>query len=699
MLDGNARMNLATFVSTWMEPQAEKLMAECLDKNMIDKDEYPQTAELEMRCVNILSRLWHAPDAAEAVGCSTTGSSEAAMLGGLALKRLWQHRRKADGKPVDRPNIVMGINVQVCWEKFANYWDVEMRLVPMEGNRFTLSAEEAVKLCDENTIGVVAILGSTFDGAYEPIAEICAALDELQERTGLDIPVHVDGASGAFVAPFADPDLVWDFRLPRVASINASGHKYGLVYPGVGWIIWRDAAALPEDLIFWVNYLGDNMPTFALNFSRPGAQVVAQYYNFLRLGFEGYRKVQLYSRAVATRLSAQIAEIGPFELITKGDELPVFAFKLKDEITNYTVFDVSNALARAGLAAAGVHVPGQPHRPRGAARRREAGLHPRHGRPAGEGHPSGSCRIYRRSRRRCGTHELVRVPPLRAPPTRLGRACRQAPARSPRKARGRSSRASVYEIDGIEREWDSRTYRKRGRLDATGVPGWCTRVVVDRGAVHGRLGVLRDRCSSRLCVPRRRRRHRSHVFRWLDLLHERRLPPVPRGRQYGGRAGSWAKPPPTRLVGAAPNRLACNRDSTRRHRLLQHQHVAGDDRELRRGTGEPALVAPRCTRLRLLSRRELARIRRGRTRLAVLAPGRPRLADRSPQPGRIDLLRVLGDRRLRRPLDRELLNAALANVGTLLGAIGFFIGAMLLLPEATKSIVSCDPLVGCRDRD
>ena len=348
MLDGNARMNLATFVTTWMEPQAERLMAECLDKNMIDKDEYPQTAELEMRCVNILSRLWHAPDAGDAAGCSTTGSSEAAMLGGLALKRRWQHRRAAAGEPADKPNLVMGINVQVCWEKFANYWDVEMRLVPMEGDRFHLSAEEAVKLCDENTIGVVAVLGSTFDGSYEPVQEICAALDELQERTGLDVPVHVDGASGAFVAPFADPDLVWDFRLARVASINASGHKYGLVYPGVGWIVWRDAAALPEDLIFWVNYLGDNMPTFALNFSRPGAQVVAQYYAFLRLGFDGFRKVQLYSRAVATRLAGRIAELEPFELITKGDELPVFAFKVKDDVDNFTVFDVSNAVRERG---------------------------------------------------------------------------------------------------------------------------------------------------------------------------------------------------------------------------------------------------------------------------------------------------------------------------------------------------------------
>jgi glutamate decarboxylase len=348
MLDGNARLNLATFVTTWAEPQAERLMAECLDKNMIDKDEYPNTAELEERCVNILSLLWHAPEADQATGCSTTGSSEAAMLGGLALKRRWQKARRAAGKPPAQPNIVMGINVQICWEKFANYWDVEMRLVPMEGNRFHLSAEEAVKYCDENTIGVVAVLGSTYDGSYEPVAEICAALDDYQARTGIDVPVHVDAASGGFVAPFIDPDLVWDFQLPRVASINTSGHKYGLVYPGVGWAIWRDAAALPEDLIFWCNYLGDNMPTFALNFSRPGAQVVMQYYNFLRLGFEGYRAVQQYARDVATRLSGHIAELGPFELLTRGDELPVMAFKLRDDIDNYTVFDVSNALRERG---------------------------------------------------------------------------------------------------------------------------------------------------------------------------------------------------------------------------------------------------------------------------------------------------------------------------------------------------------------
>ncbi len=348
MLDGNARLNLATFVTTYMDPFADRLMAETLDKNMIDKDEYPQTAAMEMRCVNMLSHLFHSPDSTKATGCSTTGSSEAAMLGGLALKRKWQQRRRAEGKPAERPNLVTGINVQVCWDKFANYWDVEMRLVPMEGDRYHLSPEEAVKLCDENTIGVVVVVGSTFDGSYEDVKKMSELLDDLQERTGLDIPIHVDGASGAFVAPFLDPDLEWDFRVSRVQSINASGHKYGLVYPGVGWAIWRDAEALPEDLIFWVNYLGDEMPTFALNFSRPGAQVVAQYYTFLRLGFDGYRRVQGFSRDVAVYTAGEIERIGPFELLTRGDQLPVFAFKLKDEVTNYTVFDVSAALRERG---------------------------------------------------------------------------------------------------------------------------------------------------------------------------------------------------------------------------------------------------------------------------------------------------------------------------------------------------------------
>ncbi|MFF8959220.1 glutamate decarboxylase [Streptomyces sp. NPDC014894] len=348
MLDGNSRLNLATFVTTWMEPQAGVLMGECRDKNMIDKDEYPRTAELEKRCVAMLADLWNAPDPATAVGCSTTGSSEACMLAGLALKRRWA-TRNADRYPASaRPNLVMGVNVQVCWDKFCDFWEVEARQVPMEGDRFHLDPGIAADLCDENTIGVITVLGSTFDGSYEPVAEVCAALDDLQRRTGLDVPVHVDGASGAMVAPFLDEDLVWDFRLPRVSSINTSGHKYGLVYPGVGWALWRSSAELPEELVFRVNYLGGDMPTFALNFSRPGAQVVAQYYTFLRLGREGYRAVQQTARDIAGGLAEKFAAIEDFRLLTRGDELPVFALTVADGVTAFDVFDVSRRLRERG---------------------------------------------------------------------------------------------------------------------------------------------------------------------------------------------------------------------------------------------------------------------------------------------------------------------------------------------------------------
>ena len=348
ILDGNARLNLATFVTTWMEPEAEQLMAETAAKNMIDKDEYPQTAELERRCVNILSSLWNAPPGGAATGCSTTGSSEACMLGGMALLWRWRKTRRSAGQDASRPNLVMGTNVQVCWEKFCRYWEVEPRMVPMEQGRLHLTADGAVAQCDENTIGVVAILGSTMDGSYEPVKKISDALDQLQRAHGHDIPVHVDGASGGFVAPFLQPFLEWDFRVPRVASINASGHKYGLVYPGVGWVVWREPSALPEDLIFRVNYLGGQMPTFALNFSRPGSNVIAQYYNFLRLGFKGYRDVQQACHDVAVYLAAGIAKIGPFELLSEGKELPVFAFKLKDDVNGYSVFDISERLRGRG---------------------------------------------------------------------------------------------------------------------------------------------------------------------------------------------------------------------------------------------------------------------------------------------------------------------------------------------------------------
>jgi glutamate decarboxylase len=357
LLDGQARLNLATFVSTWMEPEARVLMDECLDKNMIDKDEYPQTAELERRCVNMLAALWGGEDDGGATGCSTTGSSEACMLGGLALKWRWRERRRAAGQPTDRPNLVMGANVQVCWEKFCRYWDVEPRLVPVSAQTPHLTAEGAVAHCDENTIGVVAILGSTFDGSYEPVAGIAAALDRLQADQGVDVPMHVDAASGGFVAPFLDPDLVWDFRLPRVQSINASGHKYGLVYPGVGWAVWRDKAALPEDLVFNVDYLGGQMPTFALNFSRGGAQVAAQYYNLVRLGHEGYRRVQQESRDTAMWLADRIAGLGPYRLISDGGELPVFAFALADDEAAFSVYDVSEALRVRGWIVPAYRMP------------------------------------------------------------------------------------------------------------------------------------------------------------------------------------------------------------------------------------------------------------------------------------------------------------------------------------------------------
>jgi glutamate decarboxylase len=270
------------------------------------------------------------------------------MLAGMALKWRWREARRAAGVASDRPNMVMGINVQVCWEKYCRYWDVEPRYVPMEGDRRHLTGREAVKLCDENTIGIVAVLGSTQDGSYEPVAEIAAALDGLHREGGPDIPVHVDAASGGFVAPFVQPDLEWDFRIPRVVSINASGHKYGLVYPGVGWVLWRDRGALPEQLVFRVNYLGGSMPTFALNFSRPGAQVIAQYYNLIRLGFEGYRRVQQAGLDTAQHIAAAVARIGPFQLLTDGSELPVFAFELKPEVERYSVYDVSDGLRKRG---------------------------------------------------------------------------------------------------------------------------------------------------------------------------------------------------------------------------------------------------------------------------------------------------------------------------------------------------------------
>ncbi|MBV9148762.1 MAG: glutamate decarboxylase [Candidatus Eremiobacteraeota bacterium] len=351
MLDGNARQNLATFCQTWFDDEIHKLMDLSIDKNMIDKDEYPATAEVESRCVHILAELWNSPAGVDTIGCSTTGSSEAAMLGGLALKWRWRERRMADGKPADRPNLITG-PVQVCWHKFARYFDVELREVPLERDRLVMTPDEVLKRVDENTIGVVPTLGVTFTCQYEPIADIAAALDRLQAERGIDVPIHVDAASGGFIAPFVAPNLQWDFRLPRVHSINASGHKFGLAPLGVGWIIWREKQDLPEGLVFRVNYLGGDMPTFALNFSRPGGQIICQYYLMLRLGKDGYRLIHESCYGVAQHVAKRIPKLGPFEVLYDGDSnsgIPAVSWTLREGAkAHYSLFDLSDRLRSRG---------------------------------------------------------------------------------------------------------------------------------------------------------------------------------------------------------------------------------------------------------------------------------------------------------------------------------------------------------------
>lgn len=351
MLDGNSRQNLATFCQTWEEPQVHALMELCIDKNMIDKDEYPQTAELERRCVHMLADLWNSPDSANTIGASAIGSSEACMLAGMAAKWRWRARQEAAGRPTDRPNMVCG-PVQVVWHKFAKYWDIEMREVPMSPGRYCMTPEDVLERVDENTIFVVPTFGVTFTGAYEPVAEIAAALDRLQADTGLDIDLHVDGASGAFLAPFCAADIEWDFRLPRVKSISASGHKFGLAPLGVGWVVWRDAAELPDDLIFHVSYLGGDMPVFQINFSRPAGQIVAQYYDFVRLGRDGYRRVHDASYAVGRHLASVIPTLGPFELLCDSDPrtgIPTVTWRIAEgQDPGYTLYDLADRLRTRG---------------------------------------------------------------------------------------------------------------------------------------------------------------------------------------------------------------------------------------------------------------------------------------------------------------------------------------------------------------
>lgn len=345
MLDGNSRLNLATFVTTWMDDYARKVMSENMDKNMIDKTEYPQTAEIERRCVNILAKLWNSPEKPYCTGTSTVGSSEACMLGGIAALKRWQKRRKAKGLPIDKPNFIISTCMQVVWEKFAIYWNVEMRTIPVTAEKITLDPQDVVKACDENTICVVPIQGVTITGLNDNVKEINDALDKLNAEKGWEICIHVDAATGGFIHPFIDPETIWDFRLKWVLSISTSGHKFGLVYPGVGWVVWKDKQYLPEEMNFAVNYLGANIPSISINFSRPGNQVLAQYYQFMRLGKEGYKKVQQNCLNVCLYLREQLKKMGIFKFFTDDMPNPLFVWKLKEDPNRkWTLYDLSDAL-------------------------------------------------------------------------------------------------------------------------------------------------------------------------------------------------------------------------------------------------------------------------------------------------------------------------------------------------------------------
>jgi glutamate decarboxylase len=341
-VEGIPERNLATFVTTWMEPEARRVIDENLHRNFIDHAEYPQTFEIQQRCVRMLAELFNAPG--ETTGTSTQGSSEAIMLGALSLKWKWRERREAAGKPTDAPNLVFGGDVHVVWEKFCRYFDVEPRIVPLQPGKYTIGPEDVEPHIDENTIGVAAVVGTTFTGHADDVVGINDLLVELKDK-GLDVPLHIDGASGAFVWPFLYPDSKWDFRLEQVRSINASGHKFGLVYPGIGWLIFREKADLAEDLVFYENYLGKTDATFTLNFSTGSSMVLAQYYNFVRFGKAGYRRIMEIMQENAKSLADDIAGIGKFQIIGEGEEtLPLVAFNLAEEHA-YDEFDIAFQLA------------------------------------------------------------------------------------------------------------------------------------------------------------------------------------------------------------------------------------------------------------------------------------------------------------------------------------------------------------------
>lgn len=349
--EGNARQNLATFCSTYMEDEATILMAETLEKNAVDKSEYPRTADLERRCVNILADLWSAPKDEEYMGTSTVGSSEACMLGGMAMKFRWRNNAEKLGVDIKakKPNLVISSGYQVCWEKFCVYWDIELRPVPMDEGHMSINVDKVMDYVDEYTIGIVGILGITYTGKFDDIKALDALVEEHNSKTDHKVYIHIDGASGALFVPFINPELEWDFRLKNVISINTSGHKYGLVYPGIGWIVWRDKEYLPEELIFEVSYLGGEMPTMAINFSRSASQVIGQYYNFVRYGFEGYRAVHQKTKDVAMYLAAEVEKTGLFEIYNDGENMPIVCYKMKEDAdVKWTLYDLADRLLMKG---------------------------------------------------------------------------------------------------------------------------------------------------------------------------------------------------------------------------------------------------------------------------------------------------------------------------------------------------------------
>jgi len=370
-LDGNPALNLASFVTTWMEPEADMLIMESIGKNYVDNDEYPQTEIIQNRVVNMLARLFNAPSDASSIGSGTIGSSESIMLGLLAHKWSWKKRREAEGKPTDKPNIVIGADVHTVWEKFALYFDVELKLIPLKKNLcqtsetkvtkvmsnfscvsglkeeiYTTTAEDVAAQVDENTIAVGAVVGTTFTGQMDPIENINKALLEIKQTKGWDIPIHVDAASGGFTLPFLHPELKWDFRLEQVRSINVSGHKYGLVYPGIGWLIFKDKTDLPEELIFKINYLGGIMPNYSLNFSKGSGTIIAQYYNLIRLGMKGYKNIMENMEENAHYLASKLNGTKKFEVINKSMTFPIVTVQLKN--CAFTVFHLSEKLRQKG---------------------------------------------------------------------------------------------------------------------------------------------------------------------------------------------------------------------------------------------------------------------------------------------------------------------------------------------------------------